>query len=440
MAIANDFEEFIENIAPDQLDAMNTSVKEIAKKLNNHYYNLKSDDTSHMYVVGSVGRGTSIKGASDLDIIFDLPTEKFTQYDNYGENSNGQSALIQEVKNVLLERYPNTDISGDGQVVVIAFAKYTVELVPGFKQSDNSFKYPDTNAGGTWKITNPLPEIEESKNAAAESNNVFIHICNMLREWKNNIGFKFGGLLIDTLTYNFLNSNTSYKSATFSDYLDIVKDIFSYLKGLNKEQSYWFALGSNQHVYNSSNGNFIDKAKDAFEKLETLLDDNCNAILIEIFGNKFPKTTSSETTDYALMEKQTERFIYQLFSVDIRYSLQIDCDVKSKIKAGNRTTDFSQSLRYMLSNRFALHTGKDLVFKIIKCDVPGGAESCDIYWKIKNNGQEAYDRDCFRGQIEKTNCTKHFERTDFKGNHYVECFLVKNGICVAKDRIDVPIG
>ena len=65
MAIANDFEEFIENISPDQHDTMNTSVKEIAKKLNNHYYNLKSDDTSHMYVVGSVGRGTSIKGASE---------------------------------------------------------------------------------------------------------------------------------------------------------------------------------------------------------------------------------------------------------------------------------------------------------------------------------------------------------------------------------------
>ena len=40
MAIANDFEEFIKNIAPNQLDAMNTSVKEIAKKLNNHYYDL----------------------------------------------------------------------------------------------------------------------------------------------------------------------------------------------------------------------------------------------------------------------------------------------------------------------------------------------------------------------------------------------------------------
>ena len=49
-----------------------------------------------------------------------------------------------KVKKFLQERYPKTDISGDGQVVVIEFSRYTVELVPGFKQADGRFKYPDT--------------------------------------------------------------------------------------------------------------------------------------------------------------------------------------------------------------------------------------------------------------------------------------------------------
>ena len=29
--------------------------------------------------------------------------------------------------------------------------------------------------------------------------------------------------------------------------------------------------------------------------------------------------------------------------------------------------------------------------------------------------------------------------TDFKGDHIVECYCVKNGVVVAKDRIHVPI-
>ena len=31
------------------------------------------------------------------------------------------------------------------------------------------------------------------------------------------------------------------------------------------------------------------------------------------------------------------------------------------------------------------------------------------------------------------------EHSDFKGEHVVECYIVKNGIVVARDRIDVPI-
>ena len=108
MTLVNDFESFIKKIALDKLEAMKTTTKEIAKKLNKIYYDLDDNTSEHMYIVGSVGRGTSIKGASDLDLLFDLPSDIYKKYDNYGENSNGQSVLLQEVKNVLLERYPKT--------------------------------------------------------------------------------------------------------------------------------------------------------------------------------------------------------------------------------------------------------------------------------------------------------------------------------------------
>ncbi|WP_257884546.1 hypothetical protein [Sulfitobacter sp. CW3] len=31
------------------------------------------------------------------------------------------------------------------------------------------------------------------------------------------------------------------------------------------------------------------------------------------------------------------------------------------------------------------------------------------------------------------------ERTNFRGDHIVECYAVKDGVVVAKDRIHVPI-
>ena len=259
MSLETDFEIFIGNLEPTNISEMEITVGEIAKKLNKNYYNLDSDKTSHMYIVGSVGRETAIKGVSDLDILFDLPVEVFKRFDAYKEKK--QSSLLQEVKNVLKARYPNTDISGDGQVVVIKFNKYTVELVPGFKQSDDRFKYPDTNNGGSWKYTDPLPEISESKKTAEDTDNNFKYIANMLRAWKNKQGFKFGGLLIDTITYEFLNEKTDYRNIGFDSYLDMTQALFEYIKDLNKDQSYWYALGSNQQVYNCDNGKFITKAE-----------------------------------------------------------------------------------------------------------------------------------------------------------------------------------
>ena len=45
-----------------------------------------------------------------------------------------------------------------------------------------------------------------------------------------------------------------------------------------------------------------------------------------------------------------------------------------------------------------------------------------------------------RGQIiDSTRSVDHVERSDFRGEHVVECYVVKNGVVVARDRIDVPI-
>ncbi len=72
-----------------------TSVRNF-KKLNNEYYNLEGETQKNCYIVGSVGRKTAECRESNLDIIFNLPADKFSQYNQY--ESNGQSQLLQDVK------------------------------------------------------------------------------------------------------------------------------------------------------------------------------------------------------------------------------------------------------------------------------------------------------------------------------------------------------
>lgn len=80
---------------------------------------------------------------------------------------------------------------------------------------------------------------------------------------------------------------------------------------------------------------------------------------------------------------------------------------------------------------------KSLRFFVERHHIPG---NFDLHWKVLNRGYEARKRDCIRGQIfEVDGSLESTERTDFHGDHIVECAAVQNGVIVARSRIKVPI-
>lgn len=381
-------------------------------------------------------------------MLFILPSEKKKEYDDY--EGNGQSRLLQNVKKEIKKRYPKTIVRGDGQVVVVSFLSLNkvVEVCPTFKNADGSFTYPDSSDGGSWKKTDPLPEVEEAESFNKDTNNNFRNICRLTRAWKNHIGFKFGGLLIDTLVWNFLKANTEYKKADFNDYLKVLQDLFKYLKDRDEEQSYWYALGSNQKVYNK-NCEFVKKAKRAFNKIESF-ESECDELydaLQEIFGKTFPipqKETVKKSASVHYSYSSTEQFIEERFKIDIRYKLKIDCSIKQK---GFRDTSLRQLLKSVLPRInihrklrfFIVENEYDKLLTMSDLDYENKtAFKYDIYWKVLNRGDIAKRKDCIRGQINKGEVTIT-ESADFNGEHIVECYIVYRDIVIARDRIKVPI-
>lgn len=79
--------------------------------------------------------------------------------------------------------------------------------------------------------------------------------------------------------------------------------------------------------------------------------------------------------------------------MDIRYSLKIDCIVSQN---GFR----DKLLSFILSTEGYLALDKRLTFKIVNTDC---TEPYDIYWKVRNVGDEAIRRNMIRGNIVKTN-------------------------------------
>lgn len=297
---------------------------------------------------------------------------------------------------------------------------------PAFKNSDGSFDYPDT-ASESWKVTKPRAEIEATKECNDRTSKNMRHLARMARAWRNANGVNMGGLLIDTLVHRFFAQTIDYDSAGTGSFDLMVRDFFAFLKD-EPDKDYYLALGSNQRV--KVKARFQPKAKRAYNRcLEAIANEgkaSANKKWREVFGTAVPLKASESARSF----DDTEEFIEQKYPVDVQYTLAIDCTVTQD---GWRPA----SLREILQARSLLRPNKELDFAITECNVPG---PYDVRWKVLNQGDEAERRNRIRGQIVASNRTSgRHERTEFRGDHLVECYIVKDGSVVARDRIDVPI-
>lgn len=425
MSIADNFKTFLDNLRIDNKDKISNRYAEITCALNRAYRNTDSK-TANSLQVGSYGRKTAIKGVSDLDMLYILPSGFLPSYDNQG----GQSKLLRDVKDIILARYPTTSVVVDNPVVRILYTDFHIEVLPVFKV-EHGYQYPDTRNGGSWKVTKPDDELAAMREFNAEKNNNLRRLCKVARAWKNKHGQALGGLLLDTLAHKFLLSTTAYDTKSYLYYDEMCRDFFKYLADQPKQVRY-HALGSGQWV--KVRKPFQRKAKEAYEHCLDAINAagqaNEGAKWRKIFGTQFPLTAKVQKSARAGTFQDTEEFIEEKFSIDIKYFISLECTVSQN---GFR----EHLLSYILGRGILLRPEKSLNFYVDSCDVPGNH---DLYWKVLNRGDEAERRNCIRGQIKMDNGQQSIsETTNFKGDHVVEVYAVQNGVVVAKDHIHVPI-
>lgn len=287
MGLADWFTTFNANLTIQDGGTISTRYNAITRRLNTDCWNTTSD-TSHSLYVGSYGRNTAISGFSDLDMVFELPSSLYDQYNNY--QSNGQSALLQTVRNSVQKTYSSSTIGADGQVVSVGFTDgISFEIVPVFYNQADSYTFPDSNDGGKWRTTNPRPEIAAMRDRNSNCNGNLLPLCRMMRAWKNKWDVPIGGHLIDTLCYQFIE-NWQFRDKSFFYYDYLCRDCFQWMKDQDRDQLYWKAPGSGQFVY----------GKDLFQYKAT----RCYNISIEAIGHE----TANPKQEWSAKQKWREIF------------------------------------------------------------------------------------------------------------------------------------
>ncbi len=254
MGVGEDFRGFCGELTINNRASISDRYEQITRRLNLEFRDSESK-TNNSFYVGSFGRGTAIRGFSDLDMIYVLPVDVYHQHDKYA--GNGQSALLQRVRNAVLKTYSGTAIGADGQVVAVSFSDGMVfEVVPAFLGKDDKYIFPNANDGGSWQVTDPKPEIKAIAALDDECNGNLTNLCRMARAWKSTWNVPMGGLLIDTLAHRFLRE-WQYRKQAFAFYDWMSRDFFQYL-GDEPERDRWSAAGSGQWI--PSRGKFQYKA------------------------------------------------------------------------------------------------------------------------------------------------------------------------------------
>ena len=189
--------------------------------------------------------------------------------------------------------------------------------------------------------------------------------------------------------------------------------------------------------------NWKNRLKSKLEDLDILFKDDCSkadALLAwyGFFNHDYWNEQISEAASYSLKPLSkavcafidNEQYIEELYPVKLSYYCRVSCIVTGNGWRPKPLTELLSILKHYLPHNFEIRCTMDYT----NCP-----PSYKIFWKVKNVGSEAVRRNQIRGQIvEKGNCI--VEHSNFFGNHYIECYVVKEGVCVAKERVNIPIG
>lgn len=227
VAVRQRFQQFHRNLllsVPQHANAI-TKWKGVVRCLNRHYYGITSE-TDHSFLIGSWGKGTAIRPPRDVDLYFLLPLDVYYRFQGYLWNR--QSALLQEVKEVLVKTYPDTDMRGDGQVILVRFETYNVEVVPAFLLTNGHYWICDSHDGGSYKETAPQVEATYIENIDKVTNRNLRPLIRMLKSWQAWCSVPIKSFALELLAADFISrSPWQFKDFFWFDW--IIRDFFAYL-------------------------------------------------------------------------------------------------------------------------------------------------------------------------------------------------------------------
>ncbi len=317
-----------------------------------------------------------------------------------------------------------------------------------YKEYSWDDEYTYEHAGSEWSVRHikALEEWfnEEIKNSGDDLRKV-IRLSKMFCKSRESWANMPSGLIQTILSAEKLNSNYSRLDEIFYYTMEAIVNRLSLYLEIAAPVDNGRPLVTREIDYQRMR-NWKSRLETNLQNLEILFDEDCtykdainawSKFFNHSYWNELYSSTVKESysVSKAYDFDDTEEFIENMYPIYEQYDVTIDCKVSGNGFSVMPISDYLDKFAPILK-RFIPHNFS------IKCKI--GYTNCPSYdkilWKVLNVGTEAERRNDIRGQIQDNRGSEITENSKFIGEHYIECYLIKNGVCVGIGHVDVPIG
>lgn len=394
---------------------------------------------------GSFAHKTIIRPASgndfDADVLLPMveqPNWEPKKYTSELKKTLDASPRYAE-KTVLGKRCVTIEYANDFHIDVVPFVERADGLTYITHRTRNEFLRQDPVAFTEW--------IEEGARA---TNGHLIRAVRLVKYLRDRSSIEVPSVVLAALLTEQVHS-----FAGVDDYGSVSSTLLSLLESLN---DYIGPMNSRPWVDDRIGQNLADRLTESgFSNLQSQV--NTWARKARLAYDADAPTSVEEWKklfgdDFAGARKAESALIAKAASLDIRTYEKLEAPGEQRLDRDlGVPIRIDPSMRMRVIGRFAprangggrfrpmaahgnhVPLGRRLRFTIEQCTVE---PPYDVYWKVRNAGLEAANRDLFRGEIRKEGDSIE-ESSDFAGDHWVQAWIVKDGVAIATDTQDVTI-
>jgi len=168
-----------------------------------------------------------VRPPRDIDVMFCLPWEVYFRFEERA--GNRQSQLLQELRSVLLRTYSTSAMRGDGQAVVVQFARMPVEVVPAFALNNGQYLIADTKHEGSWRHSDPAAELAALNRSDAATGGATRRLVRMAKQWQRYCDVPIKSFMLERFAVAFLDGWQHPHSYHYHGWM--VRDFFAFMLG-----------------------------------------------------------------------------------------------------------------------------------------------------------------------------------------------------------------